>query len=44
MRIALPDPRVEIRGASWVEDGLPHRLPAWAREQFPDEFMAMVED
>ena len=22
MRIALPDPRVEIRGAAWVEDGL----------------------
>ncbi|KQR08404.1 SGNH/GDSL hydrolase family protein [Cellulomonas sp. Leaf334] len=43
MRIALPDPRVDIRGAAWVEDGLPHRLPAWARPQFSDEFMAMVE-
>ncbi|WP_315093654.1 SGNH/GDSL hydrolase family protein [uncultured Cellulomonas sp.] len=41
------DPEVEIRGASWCEqtpDGLlPHRLPAWARHQFPDDFMAMVE-
>ena len=43
MRLELPDPRVEIRGAAWVEDGLPHRLPAWARAQFPDDFMAMVE-
>ncbi|KQY46904.1 SGNH/GDSL hydrolase family protein [Cellulomonas sp. Root137] len=47
MRIALPDPRVEIRGASWVEETpsglLPHRLPAWTRPQLPDEFMAMVE-
>jgi len=43
MRLELPDPRVEIRGAAWVEDGLPHRLPAAARRQFPDDFMAMVE-
>ncbi|WP_421743201.1 SGNH/GDSL hydrolase family protein [Cellulomonas sp.] len=43
MRIALPDPRVEIRGAAWLEDGLPHRLPAWTRSQLPDDFMAMVE-
>ncbi|GEK20347.1 SGNH/GDSL hydrolase family protein [Cellulomonas xylanilytica] len=43
MRVALPDPRVEIRGAAWVQDGLPHRLPAWARAQFSDDFMAMVE-
>ncbi|NUU15986.1 lipase [Cellulomonas humilata] len=43
MRLDLPDPRVEIRGASWLEDGLPHRLPAWTRPQFPDDFMAMVE-
>ncbi|WP_421735072.1 SGNH/GDSL hydrolase family protein [Cellulomonas sp.] len=43
MRLDLPDPRVEIRGASWLEDGLPHRLPAWTRPQLPDDFMAMVE-
>ncbi|MBO3083215.1 GDSL-type esterase/lipase family protein [Cellulomonas fengjieae] len=47
MRIDLPDPRVEVRGAAWLEetpDGLlPHRLPAWTRAQFPDAFMAMVE-
>ncbi|KQY21844.1 lipase [Cellulomonas sp. Root485] len=43
MRLELPDPRVEIRGAAWVEDGLPHRLPAWTRAQFPDDFLAMVE-
>lgn len=43
MRIALPDPRVEVRGAAWLEDGLPHRLPAWTRPQFSDDFMAMVE-
>lgn len=45
--IPLPDPRVEIRGAAWLEESLdgvlPHRLPAWARRQFPDGFMAMVE-
>ncbi|KQS98875.1 SGNH/GDSL hydrolase family protein [Cellulomonas sp. Leaf395] len=47
MRIALPDPRVEIRGAAWLEETpsgvLPHRLPAWVRPQLPDDFMAMVE-
>jgi hypothetical protein len=47
MRLALPDPRVEIRGAAWLDENaagvLPHRLPAWARTQFPDDFMAMVE-
>jgi hypothetical protein len=43
MRLELPDPRVEIRGAAWLEDGLPHRLPAWVRPQLPDDFMAMVE-
>jgi hypothetical protein len=45
--IPLPDPRVEIRGAAWLEESLdgvlPHRLPASARAQFPDDFMAMVE-
>ena len=45
--VPLPDPRVEIRGAAWLEESidglLPHRLPAWTRAQFPDAFMAMVE-
>ncbi|MEZ0447086.1 SGNH/GDSL hydrolase family protein [Cellulomonas sp. ICMP 17802] len=43
MRLALPDPRVEVRGAAWLEGGLPHRLPAWVRPQLPDDFAAMVE-
>lgn len=47
MRVELPDSRVEIRGAAWLEESadgvLPHRLPAAARRQFPDDFMAMVE-
>ena len=47
MRVALPDPRVEIRGAAWLEESpdgvLPHRLPAWTRAQFPDDFMAMAQ-
>ena len=36
-----------LRGALEVERTargvLPHRLPAWARKQFPDEFLARVE-
>jgi hypothetical protein len=36
-----------LRGALEVERTargvLPHRLPAWARRQFPDEFLARVE-
>jgi lysophospholipase L1-like esterase len=36
-----------LRGALELERTahgvLPHRLPAWARKQFPDEYLAMVE-
>jgi len=36
-----------VRGALDLERTtlgvLPHRLPAWARRQFPDEYLAMVE-
>lgn len=39
--VPLPDPRVQILGASWLERTehglLPHRLPQWAEEQFPDQ-------
>lgn len=47
-RVPLPDARVEVRGAAWLEptaDGLlPHRLPAWTRAQFPDDFVAMCDE
>lgn len=47
-RLPLPDARVEVRGAAWLEataDGvLPHRLPAWTRVQFPDAFVAMCDE
>jgi len=36
-----------LRGALELERAaygvLPHRLPAWARRRFPDEFLARVE-
>ncbi|WP_205687433.1 SGNH/GDSL hydrolase family protein [Cellulomonas endophytica] len=46
--VGLADPRVEVRGAAWLEataDGLlPHRLPAWTRDQQPDDFMRMCDE
>ncbi|AEE47413.1 SGNH/GDSL hydrolase family protein [Cellulomonas fimi] len=46
--VALPDARVEVRGASWLEPTdrglLPHRLPAWTRAQFPDRFVALCDE
>lgn len=46
-RVNLPDPRVEIVGASWLEATdhglLPHRLPAWTRPHFPDAFYHLNE-
>lgn len=47
MRIALPDPRVELLGAAWWEQTpfglMPHRLPAWTRAQHPDAGFALNE-
>lgn len=46
--VRLPDDRVEVRGASWLEPTdrglLPHRLPAWTRAQFPDRFVALCDE
>ncbi|GIG27827.1 SGNH/GDSL hydrolase family protein [Cellulomonas marina] len=47
--VPFPDPRVEVRGAAWLEDVpgsgvLPHRLPAAARAQFPDGFVALCDE
>ncbi|QHT57028.1 lipase [Cellulomonas sp. H30R-01] len=46
--VPLPDERVEIRGAAWLETTerglLPHRLPAWTRAQFPDRFVALCDE
>ncbi|MFD6157667.1 GDSL-type esterase/lipase family protein [Nocardia sp. NPDC060256] len=45
--ITTPIDSAILRGALDLErtaNGiLPHRLPAWARKQFPDEYLAMVE-
>lgn len=42
--LRLPGSPVELRGAAWLEetaDGLlPHRLPSWTRDQFPDGLVA----
>lgn len=42
--LRLPGSPVELRGAAWLEetaDGLlPHRLPAWTRDQFPGVLVA----
>lgn len=46
--VRLPDERVEVRGAAWLEPTdrglLPHRLPAWTRAQFPDRFVALCDE
>lgn len=46
--VPLPDERVEVRGAAWLETTdrglLPHRLPAWTRAQFPDRFVALCDE
>ncbi|WP_273653480.1 SGNH/GDSL hydrolase family protein [Cellulomonas fimi] len=46
--LPLPDDRVEVRGAAWLEPTdrglLPHRLPAWTRAQFPDRFVALCDE
>ncbi|WP_246247497.1 SGNH/GDSL hydrolase family protein [Cellulomonas septica] len=46
--VPLPDERVEVRGAAWLETTdrglLPHRLPAWTRVQFPDRFVALCDE
>lgn len=40
--ISLPDERVDIRGAAWLEQTpqglLPHRLPQWTQVHYPDAF------
>ncbi|GAA4623634.1 GDSL-type esterase/lipase family protein [Cellulomonas oligotrophica] len=46
--VPLPDPRVEVRGAAWLEETtgglLPHRLPAAARPRFPDDFVRLCDE
>ena len=43
--VDLPDSRVEVRGASWLEETdaglLPHRLPQWTQVHYPDAFFRL---
>lgn len=43
--ISLPDERVDIRGASFLEETphglLPHRLPQWTQVHYPDPFFRL---